>query len=401
MSLDRGAMRRSTRRRKWIVFAIVGLIAALAIAASVPVLSGLTAPPRVARDAAQRAVDAARTAAARTWAPERLRAAEQTLRAALAETRRQEVRLLPLRNFEKSRDGFAEAERLAREARLAAEATRIAAHDDAAAALTRARDAVLRVDRATRGLRIGPGEQAALRTARIRLGEAESLHAIEDHVKARARAEAAEREAERAGERVSDRAARYTDGALLAQWRTWKRETIAWSARHRAPAIVVNKDQNLVTLYDRGRLVRTYRGDMGMNHFERKLSAGDNATPEGRYRIVTKKDRGQSIYHRALEIDYPNAADRERFQEARKSGRLSARSRPGSLIEIHGEGGRGRDWTNGCVALANPEMDDLFRRVAVGTPVTIIGADGGEGRFTTVAAALGEPTGGSRADAME
>ena len=47
----------------------------------------------------------------------------------------------------------------------------------------------------------------------------------------------------------------------------------------------------------------------------------------------------------------------------------------GGLIEIHGEGGRGRDWTRGCVALANPDIDDLFRHVEVGTPVTIVGSD--------------------------
>jgi lipoprotein-anchoring transpeptidase ErfK/SrfK len=46
---------------------------------------------------------------------------------------------------------------------------------------------------------------------------------------------------------------------------------------------------------------------------------------------------------------------------------------PGSLIEIHGHGGTGRDWTDGCVALSNEDMDQLFSRVRVGTPVTIVG----------------------------
>jgi len=48
----------------------------------------------------------------------------------------------------------------------------------------------------------------------------------------------------------------------------------------------------------------------------------------------------------------------------------------GGLIEIHGNGGRGKDWTKGCVALRNSDMDDLFRRTSVGTPVTIVGGDG-------------------------
>jgi hypothetical protein len=52
------------------------------------------------------------------------------------------------------------------------------------------------------------------------------------------------------------------------------------------------------------------------------------------------------------------------------------------LIEIHGEGGRGKDWTQGCVALTNSDIDDLFGRVAIGTPVTIVGGDGNGGTFT-------------------
>jgi L,D-peptidoglycan transpeptidase YkuD (ErfK/YbiS/YcfS/YnhG family) len=45
----------------------------------------------------------------------------------------------------------------------------------------------------------------------------------------------------------------------------------------------------------------------------------------------------------------------------------------GSLIEIHGEGGQGRDWTDGCVALSNSDMDRVFSHARVGTPVTIVG----------------------------
>ena len=70
---------------------------------------------------------------------------------------------------------------------------------------------------------------------------------------------------------------------------------------------------------------------------------------------------------------------------------MSARARPGGLIEIHGEGGRGEDWTRGCVALSNRDMDDLFRRVAVGTPVTIVGAEDSAGRFATLASTLARP----------
>jgi lipoprotein-anchoring transpeptidase ErfK/SrfK len=56
-----------------------------------------------------------------------------------------------------------------------------------------------------------------------------------------------------------------------------------------------------------------------------------------------------------------------------KRGELHLRARIGGLIEIHGEGGQGRDWTNGCVALSNRDMDEVFALARVGTRVTIVG----------------------------
>jgi murein L,D-transpeptidase YafK len=83
---------------------------------------------------------------------------------------------------------------------------------------------------------------------------------------------------------------------------------------------------------------------------------------------------GQTRYYRAFMLDYPNDEDRARFRRLQRSGRISSRQRIGSLIEIHGEGGRNADWTEGCVALYNHEMDALLPHVEVGTPVTIVGA---------------------------
>ncbi|HSD26878.1 MAG TPA: L,D-transpeptidase, partial [Vicinamibacteria bacterium] len=59
-------------------------------------------------------------------------------------------------------------------------------------------------------------------------------------------------------------------------------------------------------------------------------------------------------------------------------------------IEIHGEGGRGQNWTEGCVALSNPDIDDLYGRVGVGTRVTIVGGDGSDGAFSDLLARVGD-----------
>ena len=157
---------------------------------------------------------------------------------------------------------------------------------------------------------------------------------------------------------------------------------MSWSRRTGAPAIVVLKDKHTLTLFDNGKPVRTYTAELGYNSVGDKWRAGDAATPEGRYRITAKKGVGQSAYHMALLLNYPNEEDVRRFQEAKRAGRVSKRASLGGLIEIHGEGGKGKDWTKGCVALSNDNMHDLFARVSVGTPVTIVGGDGNGGTFT-------------------
>jgi lipoprotein-anchoring transpeptidase ErfK/SrfK len=143
-------------------------------------------------------------------------------------------------------------------------------------------------------------------------------------------------------------------------------------ARVRGSAIVVDKPARRLLVYDRGKLRRQYDVALGVHPDGRKAREGDRRTPEGVYRVLAKKDRGETRYHRALLIDYPNASDRALFVKAKAQGKIPKSARIGGLIEIHG-GGTGVDWTDGCVALENKDMDDLFRRVRVGTPILILG----------------------------
>jgi murein L,D-transpeptidase YafK len=138
----------------------------------------------------------------------------------------------------------------------------------------------------------------------------------------------------------------------------------------------LKKADHRLTLYADGEPVRSYDVELGSNWVAVKTHAGDSATPEGHYRVVVKKDRGESAYHRALLLNYPNDQDRQAFARARRRGLVPSSARPGGLIEIHGAGGRGDDWTNGCVAMSNSDIDDLFRRVPIGTRVTIVGGSG-------------------------
>jgi murein L,D-transpeptidase YafK len=113
---------------------------------------------------------------------------------------------------------------------------------------------------------------------------------------------------------------------------------------------------------------------MGPNWIGDKRHRGDKATPEGRYYITKKKKGKDTIYYKALLINYPNDEDRKRYNDDVKRGILSAGQGIGGLIEIHGGGGKGAHWTEGCVALTNAEMDQIFDFVEVGTPVTIVGS---------------------------
>lgn len=154
-------------------------------------------------------------------------------------------------------------------------------------------------------------------------------------------------------------------------WRRWVQETLAESRTNGTYAVIVDKSAHKTYLVQAGNLVHTYNCELGYNSAHQKLFAGDGATPEGRYQVTTVKSRG-SKYYKALLLNYPNQLDKKRFGENKSKGIISSHARIGGLIEIHGEGGKNKDWTEGCIALTNSEMDHIMRYVTVDTKVTIV-----------------------------
>lgn len=167
--------------------------------------------------------------------------------------------------------------------------------------------------------------------------------------------------------------ARYRDPATLRLWQGWVDDAVEESRQTGKPAIIVDKLGRRTVLVTGGKVADHYESEFGDNPLADKLYEGDEATPEGLYRVSQKRDRGQTSFYRALMVDYPTEEDRREHAEARRQGRVPRGRGPGGLIEIHGEGGRGFDWTNGCVALTNAEMDRLFAAVSVGTRIVIVG----------------------------
>ena len=376
---------------RWRLFAFVFCSTLVGCAAVLvwPIAAGYTEAPAYQRGEAWTALKEARRATAERWAPEFQREAESAMRVALAAYRREEVRLLPFRDFRPVRVALTAADEKARRAQSEANQARLQAKARADEALAASELEVQRGSEVGDAMHLGPYTRTLLQKSKIALREARSMHARGDFPQAETRAEEAASQARAVSKHAVAAASRYADASLVARWRRMIDETVRWSRSSGGTAIVVLKENHRLDLYDGGRVVRSYRADMGYRSVNDKMRSGDAATPEGRYRITHKK--AASTYYKALALDYPNAEDRARFAQMKRRGQIPRGVGPGNAIEIHGDGGRGKDWTRGCVAISNRDIDDLYRRVGVGTPVTIVGGDG-QGRFAQLVREHGAAT---------
>jgi hypothetical protein len=157
-------------------------------------------------------------------------------------------------------------------------------------------------------------------------------------------------------------------------WKSWVDKTIKESKKNRDYSIIIDKFSRKCFVYLSGIKKYEFEAELGKNWVGDKRVRGDKATPEGMYKITKKLEGRKTKYYKALLLDYPNDEDKRKFKSDIERGSIPASAKIGDLIEIHGNGGRGIDWTEGCVALTDKEMDVVFRIVKVGTPVTIVGS---------------------------
>jgi murein L,D-transpeptidase YafK len=137
-----------------------------------------------------------------------------------------------------------------------------------------------------------------------------------------------------------------------------------------ADLVLVRKSQARLYLMQDGRVQKSYAIALGRNPTGHKQQAGDKRTPEGRYVLDYKKS--DSAFYKSIHISYPNQRDK-----------LLAAARgvdPGGLIMIHGQKNgfawladvtQQRNWTDGCIAVTNAQMDEIWEAVTVGTPIEI------------------------------
>ena len=135
--------------------------------------------------------------------------------------------------------------------------------------------------------------------------------------------------------------------------------------------VIVDKSDRILKLMSDGKVIRSYRIALGGSPTGHKQQEGDQRTPVGVYTLDYKNEN--SIAYRSIHISYPNDEDKARAQ--------SLGVNPGGDIMIHGQmNGFGylalfnqrRDWTDGCIAVANDEMDGIMDAVILGTTIEIV-----------------------------
>ena len=140
--------------------------------------------------------------------------------------------------------------------------------------------------------------------------------------------------------------------------------------------VVVSKSNYAVEVWYKRKIIRSYKAVFGPKPLLNKMMAGDRCTPEGWFMIQAKNSN--SKYNKFMLLNYPNDSSIVRFNKLKGSGAIPPAAAIGGDVGIHGvwKGGddmieKGIGWTDGCVAICNKDVDELYKFVAVGTRVYI------------------------------
>jgi len=166
--------------------------------------------------------------------------------------------------------------------------------------------------------------------------------------------------------------------AALEIYQGWIGEVRAQSATGGNCALIINKSAYMLYVIDGGDIVGEYPIELGFDPVHDKRMEGDGTTPEGIYHLTYYLDRGQTRFYRGYFIDYPSDLDREEFAKAQAQGTIPGHATIGGDIMIHGAGSGktpnsgGYNWTLGCIALSDEDIDTLWPSLYQGMPVAIV-----------------------------
>ncbi len=143
-----------------------------------------------------------------------------------------------------------------------------------------------------------------------------------------------------------------------------------------AAFIIIDKSDYELNVYDGEGWYATYPVVFGSKNLNDKMMEGDRRTPEGTYKIVSK--RPHEKWGKIMLIDYPTKSDIEKFNQRKAKGLIPANAKIGGGIGIHGTWPRDemavdyfQNWTNGCVSMKRDEVNEVYNMVPIGTRVTI------------------------------
>ncbi len=291
------------------------------------------------------------------------------LNAAQARLRREDLKAGFSRHYGDIREEFMAVLRLGGELQKKNESYKLSRRTEVSRSIQAFKDRIEELDELTiTTIERGRGRRELTRAA-IMLKESENLLAKGRFDDAEKRIKNVSQCLDSVNAAVASHMGRYLDRGQVATWRRWANETIAVSRNSGTTVFIISKLERTLTVYRNGKATRSYEIGLGFNGYDDKRYAGDNATPEGRYRVIRKIP--SSHYYKALLINYPNEEDRRRFASAKRRGEIPGWMSIGGSIEIHGGGEA--ILTRGCVSLDNNCMDNLYDLASVGTPVTIVG----------------------------
>ncbi|MEQ9167942.1 MAG: L,D-transpeptidase [Fulvivirga sp.] len=157
-------------------------------------------------------------------------------------------------------------------------------------------------------------------------------------------------------------------------WESLQVNALKLASKNNENVLIIDKLNRECKIYYRSQCIATFPVELGYNWIGDKVQSGDKTTPEGIYKVIKKKSSPDTKFYKALLLNYPNEDDRKRHKLNITNGSIPKNSAIGGDIEIHGFGGKGIDWTDGCIALSNEDMDSLYSIISTNTAVVIVGS---------------------------
>jgi murein L,D-transpeptidase YafK len=364
-------MKNRTKRRIFISLILIGLAMFGFIAYATYIYFTNTLPNDEIKNAIE-SISEAKKAEADKYAKVTFLASEKSLKLAMAEWAIQNEKFFISRDFTKVRFLANKAASLGVEAGKGASIEKDSVSLKLSAQLKRVEIQLKEFESTYKNLPLPMETFKQSARARIKYSEASDTFGKKQYYETQNEAREAERLISQALKLAKNKLSNYYQ-----HFPTWQRnaETARKLSRKGQIVILISKLESTLYVLKSGKTIAQYKAEFGKNWIGDKQYRGDNATPEGIYKIIQIKKGGKTKFYKSLLLNYPNEEDKIEFAALVKKGAISKRARIGDLIQIHGFGGKGVNWTEGCIALKNEEMDKICGMVQLNTPVFIIGSE--------------------------